>query len=55
MVKLNAVKIIDQIQFHEQTSKLVLNKGKPILNQLPPFSSIKNDEKWDIISTELSE
>ena len=55
MIKVNQVKIIDQIQFHGQTSKLVKNKGKPIVNQLPDFSIIKEDKKWEIPSAKLTD
>ena len=36
--RVNQVKIIDEIEFHVQTSKMVMNKGKPVVNQVPNFS-----------------
>ena len=47
-------KIIDEIEFHVQTSKMVMNKGKPVVNQVPNFSKVMDDEKWRIISARIS-
>jgi hypothetical protein len=35
---------------------MVHNKGKPVLNQVPPFNEdLRDDEKWFIPSKVLSE
>jgi len=38
----------NKLVFHEQTSSLKVNKGRPILDQVTPFDQIQDDPKWEI-------
>ena len=38
--------------YHDQTSVLKTDKGKPVFNQVSPFSEIKNQARWEIPTVE---
>ena len=45
--------MINIIEHKTQTSKLLNNKGKPVLNMITPFNIAKDQPKWHLKSSQI--